>query len=139
MTTPALEDPTAPFDEPYPDAELAIREHLSQVAPAVSVLVTFEWPKIRVSRIGGGEEDDATDGARILIRCYARPSEQNPRASQNLARRVRLCMKELADGGYSAGTVIDKVTKTSGPVTTPFEGDPEVRVTELIYRVAVRD
>lgn len=137
----STEDPTAPFETPEPDAELAIREWLSEVAPTVGVLVAWEeedLPKIRVTRIGGGEENEATDGARILVRCFARPNEHNPRASQNLARRVVLRMKELADGGFVAQTAIDSVSKTSGPVTTPFD-DAEVRVTELIYRVAVRD
>lgn len=131
----------------YPDVEVALRELLRPIAKTVSVLTSWDEDTIRVQRIGGGDGEDGSDDAIVMLRCYAKHTPQRPRASQDVARQVRDYFKGLNDNGgrFAAGTLLERATKQSGPVTTPFDMEtnatPEatVRVTELIYRVTVRD
>lgn len=138
--------------DPYPDVELALLELLEPFGRTVTTLT--DWtsegalPAIRVQRIGGGDAEDIGDEPLVLLRCYAQHTPAKPRASQDVARQVRNYFKALNDGaaeGFAAGTLIDRAYKQSGPTTNPFDGDtagdPEkpVKVTELIYRVTVRD
>lgn len=137
MTTLSEDD----YPDEFPDVELALRELLAPVAKTVSVLVDWSVPTVRVQRIGGGEVADSTDEPIVSLRCYAQPTEDNPRASQRLARAVRNMLDELNanGGGWAANTALERADRQSGPVSTPFDLDPSVRVTELIYRVSVRD
>lgn len=138
--------------DPYPDVEIALCELLEPIARTVTQLT--EWageddlPAIRIQRIGGGDADDNGDEALVSLRCYARHTSDEPRASQDVARQVRDWFKQMNDSGageFAAGTLIDSATKQSGPITLPFDGDTAgdpnkpVKVTELIYRVTVRD
>lgn len=132
--------------EPYPDIEMALCELLQPVAGTVTQLMPNTlangnvdpdyFPKIRIQRIGGPGDEDF-DNPRVMIRCFAIPTAERPRASQDLARQVHDFMKSI-HGAFAAGTAIDDASKDSGPVSRPWD-DPTVRVTELIYSVSVRE
>lgn len=132
----------------YPDIELALCELLQPIAGTVTQLsptldegknINLDYfPKIRISRIGGGEDDDQiTDFPRVSIQCLAVPDAAHPRASQDLANTVEQFLRGK-QGLFGAGTLIDDITKDSGPVSR-FWDDPRVRVTELIYSADVRN
>ena len=130
----------------YPDIELALCELLQPIADTVTQLMPATlangnidqsyFPKIRIQRIGGGGDED-DDFPRVLIRCFAVPSEADPRASQDLANSVDDFMRSI-HGAHAAGTAIDSASKDSGPVSSPWD-DPAIRVTELIYSVTMRN
>jgi hypothetical protein len=121
------------------DVEVALMEYLAPVGRTVTQLMSWDkeddLPAIRIQRIGGGQ-GETTDLPRVLINCYARPTPDNPRASQKIAADVVRRMTAI-HGVWVDGTVLDSATKDSGPVTRPWD-DPTIRVTELIYSVTVR-
>lgn len=129
-------------DETFPDVEVALKAYLASAGRTVTQLMSWDkpgdLPAIRIQRIGGGQGEDpeVDDLPRVLINCYDRPTEANPRASQRLAQDVIRRMTAI-HGVYVAGTLLDAATKDSGPVTRPWD-DPSIRVTELIYSVTVR-
>lgn len=132
----------------YPDIELALCELLQPIAGTVTYLNPdlteagnidlAYFPKIRINRIGGGEDDEQiTDFPRVSIQCLDVPSAANPRASQDLANAVEVFLRGKK-GIFGAATLIDGISKDSGPVSR-FWDDPRVRVTELIYSADVRN
>lgn len=126
----------------YADVEIALMAYLEPAARTVTQLMSWDkdgdLPAIRIQRIGGGQGDDpeTTDLPRVLINCYARPTSDDPRASQRLAADVIRRMTAI-HGLWVDGITLDSATKDSGPVTRPWD-DPDIRVTELIYSVTVR-
>lgn len=127
-------------DEPIKDVEVALKKYLAPAGRTVTQLMSWDkdgdLPAIRIQRIGGGRGETA-DLPRVLINCYARPTPENPRASQRIAADVERRMDAIT-GVWVDGTVLDSATKDSGPVTR-FWDDPTIRVTELIYSVTVRN
>jgi hypothetical protein len=125
------------------DVEVALMEYLEPAGRTVTQLMSWnkegDLPAIRIQRIGGGQGDDAetTDLPRVLINCYARPTEENPRASQKIAADVVRRMTAIHGVFVEGAGLLDSATKDSGPVTRPWD-DPAIRVTELIYSVTVR-
>lgn len=134
-------EPLTEFDE-YADIEVALKTYLQGAGRTVTQLLSWnqegDLPAIRIQRIGGGQGDDpeTTDLPRVLINCYARPTHENPRASQRVAADVIRRMTAI-NGTWIDGVTLDSATKDSGPVTRPWD-DPSIRVTELIYSVTVR-
>jgi hypothetical protein len=129
-------------DEHIADVEVALKKYLASAGRTVTQLMSWDkegdLPAIRIQRIGGGQGEDpeTTDLPRVLINCYARPTAENPRASQRVAADVVRRMTAI-NGTWVEGTVLDSASKDSGPVTR-FWDDPTIRVTELIYSVTVR-
>lgn len=74
-------------------------------------------PRIRIQRIGGGEESFAIDAPLLLIECWD-PSEAE---AERRANRVIRILKEAA-GRRFAGGYIHRWQLISGPVNNP---DPD--------------
>lgn len=130
-------------DEELADVEVALKAYLLPAAKkTVTQLMSWDKPEdlpaIRIQRIGGGQGEDpeVTDQPRVMIQCFARPTAEDPRASQRVAKDVERRMRAI-HGVFVAGTLLDSATKDSGPVFRPWD-DPSIRVTELIYSVTVR-
>lgn len=133
-----------PFgDEPFADVEQALKKYLAPAGRTLTVLTSYEdegdLPVIQVQRIGGGEGSDpeTEDQPRVMIQCYARPTPENPRASQRVAADVERRMRAISGVWIDQTVTLDAAHKDSGPVTR-FWSDPTIRVTELIYSVTVR-
>jgi hypothetical protein len=123
------------------DVEVALMEYLAPAGHTVTQLMSWEpddLPAIRIQRIGGGRGETG-DQPRVHIQCYAYARRgDKPRWSRRVAADVERRMDAIAGVWIDEAMTLDSATKDSGPVTRPWD-DPTIRVTDLIYSVAMRD
>jgi hypothetical protein len=85
--------------------------------PATKAPKLFTSPFIRVSRAGGGMQNMVTDGATLLVECYAPDGV----AAETLANHARALLTDSRSNVF-AGAFIRWWEETSGPVDFPDPG-----------------
>lgn len=85
--------------------------------PATKAPKSYVTPFIRLSRAGGGMQNMITDGAALLVECYAPEGV----AAENLANSARALFVD-ARGKTYGGAFIRWWEETSGPVDFPDPG-----------------
>ena len=140
-----------------PDAEVGFMIHVSDIAPAVTVVptsykdtVTTKGGLLRVKRIGGGLTAKS-DEPRISVWGFTLLDTNKPRSSHKLLAQVTsrvLALGEAAPvitipenlGGEADGSSVvrfDGGDVESGPVQIPW-ADEDLVLVECIYRLSIR-